>query len=63
MELYTPDGYFIRMDNKVNSGLYNKSVSPHRIAGLTLYDNTFIGCKVGIWLKKNGQCIICSNGV
>jgi len=61
-ELYTPDGCFVKCNDQATPGLLDNKGSALQIGGLIMSGNTFEGCKIGIWLKKNGSCSIGVNG-
>jgi len=60
-ELHTPDGYFLKCDNTPMPSLINANNTALKVAGVTMSGCTIQGFKVGIWLKKNGSCIIGAN--
>ena len=57
-ELYTPDGYFIKCANDPVPIVIDNNGSALRIGGIIMSGNTFVGNKIGIWIRKNGQCLI-----
>ncbi len=57
-ELFTPDGYFVKCTNDPVPILIDSSGSALRIGGIIMSGNTFVGCKTGIWLRKDGSCTI-----
>jgi hypothetical protein len=61
-ELYTPDGYFVKCTDSPTPNLIDTNGDAIRMGGIIMSGNTFNGCKVGIWLKKNGSCAIGVNG-
>lgn len=60
-ELFTPDGYFVKCTSDLSLNSINTD-GPLKIGGLTMSGNTFMGCKIGIWVKKNGSFMIGVNG-
>jgi hypothetical protein len=61
-EIYTPDGYFVKCSDSPSPNLIDTSGNELKIGGIIMSGNTFQGCKIGIWLKKNGSCSIGVNG-
>ncbi|MGB3779384.1 MAG: hypothetical protein WA960_13580 [Tunicatimonas sp.] len=59
-ELYTSDGYFIKCTDDSTRNLI-KSEDGLQIGGITMFRNTFVGCEIGIWYKKDGACSIGAN--
>ncbi|MEP0986797.1 hypothetical protein [Ekhidna sp.] len=57
-ELHTPDGYFVKCSDEPTPGLIDTSGNEIKIGGLIMSGNTFMGCKIGIWLRSNGSCSI-----
>jgi hypothetical protein len=60
-ELFTPDGYFIKFSNDLTLHQINEG-SAFQIGGVTMSGNTIVGCKIGIWLRKNGFLAMGTNG-
>lgn len=54
-ELFTPDGYFVRCADALYPGLFDSAGSAIALSGVTLMGNTFLNCRVGIWLRKDGS--------
>ena len=61
-ELYTPDGFFVKSSDSPIPNLFDTSGNGIKMGGMMMSGNTFEGCKIGIWLKKNGSCSIGVNG-
>ena len=61
-ELYTPDGYFVKCSSSPTPNLIDTTGNELKIGGLIMSGNTFSGCRIGIWLRKNGSCLIGVNG-
>lgn len=57
-ELYTPEGYFVKCSDSPSPSLIDTTGNELRIGGMIMSGNTFSGCHIGIWLKKNGSCSI-----
>lgn len=57
-ELYTPDGYFVKCTDAPTPNLIDTKGNFLNIGGIIMSGNTFSGCKIGIWLKQNGSCMI-----
>jgi hypothetical protein len=53
-ELYTPDGYFVKCTDSPTPGLIDTSGNAIKMGGMTMSGNWIEGCKVGIWIRKNG---------
>lgn len=56
-ELFAPEGYFVKC-NDLASDLIDFSGKSLNIGGVMMSGNKFIGCKTGIWLRKDGSCTI-----
>jgi hypothetical protein len=61
-ELYTPDGYFVKCSTSPSPNLINTNGNELKIGGVFMSGNTISGYGIGIWLKKNGSCLIGVNG-
>lgn len=57
-ELYTPDGYFVKCSDAPNPELFDLSGSAIRVGGITMMGNVFQNLSIGIWLRKDGSCLI-----
>jgi hypothetical protein len=57
-ELYTPDGHFIKCQDKAKPDLLDKTGKPLIIGGVTLMGNTFQNLSIGVWTKNDGQILI-----
>jgi hypothetical protein len=57
-ELYTPDGYFVKCSTSPTPNLIDTTGNELKIGGVRMSGNTFYGCQIGIWLKKNGSCFL-----
>lgn len=57
-ELYTPDGYFVKCTDAPTPSLIDTKGNSLNIGGIIMSGNTFSGCRIGIWLKQNGSCMI-----
>ncbi len=57
-ELYTPDGYFVKCTDAGTPSLIDIHGNALKLGGLVLSGNTFNGCSVGVWLKKDGALAI-----
>jgi len=53
-ELYTPDGCFVKLTEAPQPEIFDASGHSLRIKGITMVGNTFIGRRIGIWIKKDG---------
>ena len=60
-ELYTPDGYFIKSTDAPTPKMINANGEALKIGGLIMSNNTFSGCRIGVWIKSNGSIAIGCN--
>jgi len=61
-EIYTPDGYFVKCSDSPSPQLIDTTGNELKIGGMIMSGNTFNGCQIGIWLRKDGSCSIGING-
>lgn len=61
-ELYTNDGFFVKCTDSPTPEIIDTSGDALRIGGVTMMNNTFRGCKVGVWIRSNGAVMIGVNG-
>lgn len=59
-ELFAPDGYFVKMTDSPEVDLFDAD-GPLKIKGFTMSGNTFVNCRIGIWIKKDGSIAIGSS--
>lgn len=52
-ELYAPDGYFVKVTDAPQVQLYNAAML--QIGGIKMVGNVFQGCRIGIWIHKDGS--------
>ena len=57
-ELYTPDGYFVKVTDAPQVQLYNAAGSALQIRGVTMTGCMFQSLRIGIWIKKDGSVAI-----
>jgi hypothetical protein len=57
-ELYTPDGYFIKYDDKPIPTLLDIKGNFLKVGGVTMTGCTFQNLRIGIWIKKDGSCAL-----
>lgn len=57
-ELYTPDGFFVRCSDSPQPELYTDSGDALQVKGVTMIGNVFSGCRIGIWIRKDGSIAI-----
>jgi hypothetical protein len=57
-ELFTPDGYFVKITESPQPELFDASSNSLKIQGITMVGNTFANCRIGIWIKKDGSMAI-----
>jgi hypothetical protein len=53
-ELYTPDGYFLKCSDNAMPNLIDINGNAITLNGIAMSGNTIVGCKIGLWVKKNG---------
>ncbi len=54
-ELYTNDGYFVKVLNAPKPILIDINGNSLKIGGATMIGNIIAYCPVGIWIRKNGS--------
>ncbi len=57
-ELYTPNGSFVKISDVPMPEVISKTGEALQIGGIVMSHNTFVGCRIGIWLKSDGSCSI-----
>jgi|SRR5665648_55 len=57
-ELYAPEGYFVKCTDITTLQQIKITGEALTIGELTLSGNTFARCNTGIWMKKDGSCLI-----
>ena len=57
-ELYTNDGCFVKCTDAPQPNLIDTKGNAIKIGGVAMSNNTFSGCTIGVWLRKNGSCMI-----
>ena len=57
-ELYAPDGYFVKCTEAPLPQLFDLTGSAIKVSGVTFSGNVVQNCPIGIWLRKNGSCIL-----
>ena len=58
-ELYTPDGRFVKCSDSPVPELYSADGSALTIrGGIVMAGNMFRGCRIGIWIKRDGSVAI-----
>jgi hypothetical protein len=57
-ELFTPDGYFIKLTDSPKPELFDAAQNSLTIGGVTMIGNTIVNCRIGIWIKKDGSISI-----
>jgi hypothetical protein len=57
-ELFTHDGFFVKMTESPQPELFDASSNSIRIKGITMSENTIENCRIGIWIKKDGSLSI-----
>jgi hypothetical protein len=58
-ELNAPDGYFVKCTDAPQPELYDAAGGSLIVWGVTMVGNLFQGCRIGIWIKKDGSIAIC----
>ena len=57
-ELHTPNGFFVKTSDAPMPEVIGKTGEALQVGGNFISDSTFVGCRIGIWLKSNGSCSI-----
>ncbi len=57
-ELYTPDGYFVKCTDSPTPSLIDTKGNALKIGGIVMSGNIISGCKIGVWLKKDGSFLM-----
>ncbi len=57
-ELYAPDGYFVKFEEQPQPKLLDASGNAIKVGGVTMIGNTIENLRIGVWLKKDGSCLI-----
>lgn len=57
-ELYTSDGYFVKCTDAPIPGLIDTNGHAITVGGMMMSGNSFHGCNVGLWIRKNGSFAI-----
>jgi hypothetical protein len=60
-ELYTPTGYFVKSTNSPTPQIIDKTGKALQVGGISMSQCSFVGCRIGIWLKSDGSCLIGCN--
>ena len=56
-ELYTPDGFFLKCADTPDMALLDMSANGLQIGSCYMEGNTFSGCRIGIWVKRDSFAI------
>ena len=57
-ELYAPDGYLVKYSDASMPELFDLTGSAIKVGGVTITGCVFQNLSVGIWLRKDGSCVI-----
>jgi hypothetical protein len=57
-ELYTPNGYFVKVSDSPRPELLNASGEALQIGGMTMSECLFENLRIGIWLRSDGSMAI-----
>jgi len=57
-ELYAPEGYFVKCTDIITLQQIRMTEEALSIGELTMSGNTIQGVKTGIWMKRDGSCLI-----
>ena len=57
-ELFTPDGYFVKLTDSPEPVLIDTDGNSIKIQGVTMSRCTFQNCRIGIWIRNNGSITI-----
>ena len=60
-ELFTNDGYFVKCTDNPRPDLIDTGGNALKIGGVTMSNNRIQGCRIGIWLKKDGSLAMGAN--
>ncbi|MCP4284673.1 MAG: hypothetical protein GY792_09510 [Gammaproteobacteria bacterium] len=60
-ELYTPEGYFVKCTDTPQPKLFNASGDSLQVRGITMVGNLFQGCRIGVWIRRDGSVAIGSS--
>jgi len=60
-ELYTPDGFFVKVSESPQPELYSDTGGALQVQGITMTGNVLSGCPIGIWIRKDGSVSICAS--
>ena len=60
-ELYTPSGYFVKSSDSHMLSVMKADGGILQIGGIQMSNNTYSGCRIGIWLKSDGSVRIGCN--
>lgn len=53
-ELYTPNGFFVKVAAGPEPELYDASGESLKIGGITMIGNVFQNLRIGVWVRSNG---------
>lgn len=53
-ELYTPTGHFIKYMGS-QPGLIDTSGNSLKVGGVIMTECSFVGCRIGVWMKSDGS--------
>jgi hypothetical protein len=56
-ELHTPDGYFVKSSDALPQVISN-SGQPLQLGGIVMEGNTFVGGRIGIWIKADNSIAV-----
>lgn len=57
-ELYTPEGFFVKVTDAPNPQLYDPSGGALSVGGVTMIGNVFQNLQIGVWLRSDGSISI-----
>jgi hypothetical protein len=57
-ELFTPDGYFVKITDSPKPELFDADSNSLKLHGITMSGNTFANCRIGILIRKDGSVAI-----
>jgi hypothetical protein len=60
-ELYTPDGYFVKIAESPKPELFDSDGNSLKIQGIMMSGNSFANCRIGIWIRKDGSVALGSS--
>lgn len=54
-ELYTPEGYFVKISDSPTPELFDASGNALKVGGVTMVGNLFQNMRIGVWIRSDGS--------